>query len=230
MFLLSAIGLGFLGSLHCVGMCGPISLALSSKTRGTKAFWISRSLYNLGRTTAYILLGVIFGIFGQSLALAGIQQSLSILIGVIWILALLIFPNWESRLISIPLFKKALISIKKGLSNILQRQSMPLMYNAGFLNGFLPCGLVYIALSGSLAGQTLRESIAFMALFGLGTFPAMFGLAFLSRKKFKLNAYVKPILYTASFIFALLLILRGLNLGIPYLSPELATNAELICQ
>ena len=228
MFLLSAIGLGFLGSLHCIGMCGPISLALSSKAKG-KEFWLSRSLYNLGRTTAYILLGVVFGIFGQSLALAGIQQSLSIAVGVIWILALLIFPNWESRLISFPLFKKALVSIKRGLSNILQKQSTHLMYNAGFLNGFLPCGLVYIALSGSLASQSLTESVGFMALFGLGTFPAMFAVAFLSRTKFRLKGYVKPVLYTASFVFALLLILRGLNLGIPYLSPELTTHAELIC-
>ncbi|MEM6804812.1 MAG: sulfite exporter TauE/SafE family protein, partial [Bacteroidota bacterium] len=182
MFLLSAIGLGFLGSLHCIGMCGPISLALSSGSR-RKEFWIGRSLYNLGRTSAYVLLGVIFGLFGQSLALAGIQQSLSILLGIVWILALLIFPNWESRLISFPLFKKALISIKTGLSHILQKQSTPLMYNAGFLNGFLPCGLVYIALSGSLASQSLTESMGFMALFGLGTFPAMFAVAYLGDTK-----------------------------------------------
>jgi len=227
MYLFSALSLGFLGSLHCVGMCGPISLALSS---GKRQFWLGRLLYNLGRTTTYVLLGLVVGIFGQSLSLAGLQQSLSIILGISWLLILLLLPNWENRLLKLPFLKKFLIKIKGGLSGLIQKRSIPLMYNAGIMNGFLPCGLVYVALSGAMASNSLEESLAFMALFGLGTIPAMLALSFFSNVRRGLTQYIKPVLYTVSIVFACLLILRGMNLDIPFLSPALGPELDPSCQ
>ncbi|MDW3652030.1 MAG: sulfite exporter TauE/SafE family protein [Bacteroidia bacterium] len=229
MYLLSALSLGFLGSLHCVGMCGPISLALSSGS-GKGKFWLGRLLYNLGRTTTYVLLGLLVGIFGQSLSLAGFQQSLSIILGISWLLILLLLPNWENRLLKLPFLRKFLLKIKGGLSSLIQKRSVPLMYNAGIMNGFLPCGLVYVALSGAMASNSLEESLAFMALFGLGTIPAMLALSFFSHVRQGLTQYIKPVLYTASLVFACLLILRGMNLDIPFLSPGLGAEVDPLCQ
>ncbi|MEO1213733.1 MAG: sulfite exporter TauE/SafE family protein [Bacteroidota bacterium] len=229
MYLLSALSLGFLGSLHCVGMCGPISLALTAG-KGKRQFWISRLLYNLGRTTTYVLLGLVVGIFGQSLSMVGFQQSLSIILGVGWLLVLFLLPNWENRLLKLPFLRKFLIKIKGALSGHIQRPTIHLMYNAGIVNGFLPCGLVYVALSGAMASNSLADSLAFMALFGFGTIPAMLALSFFSYVRKDLIQYIKPILYTASFIFACLLILRGMNLDIAFLSPSMGAELEAHCQ
>lgn len=227
MYLFSALSLGFLGSLHCVGMCGPISLALSS---GKRQFWLGRLLYNLGRTTTYVLLGLIVGIFGQSLSLAGFQQSLSIILGISWLLILILLPNWENRLVKLPFLKTFLLKIKSSLSGLIQNTSVPMMYNAGVMNGFLPCGLVYVALSGAMASNSIEESLAFMALFGLGTLPAMLALSFFNHVRKDLTQYIKPVLYAASLVFACLLILRGMNLDIAFISPAIGPELDPHCQ
>lgn len=220
MYLFSALALGFFGSLHCIGMCGPISLAFSGG-RTKSSFWVGRIFYNLGRTVTYMLLGMLIGTFGHSLMLAGIQQSLSIVLGVSWLVLLLFMPNWENSLLKNSLLKKLILRVKKQLSLLLKKDRLPIMFNAGLINGVLPCGLVYLALSGALASGDIFDSIAFMGLFGLGTFPAMLGISLLSKARGSILTHIKPLLYGVSLVFALLLIFRGLDLGIPYLSPEL---------
>ena len=101
------------------------------------------------------------------------------------------------------------------------------MYQVGILNGFLPCGVVYLALSGAMATGNVFEGIGFMILFGLGTFPAMMAVSMVKN-------WIKPgffpgfqkILWGMAIIFAGLLIIRGLGLGIPYLSPMIGEAAQ----
>jgi sulfite exporter TauE/SafE len=197
---------GFAGSFHCVGMCGPIALALPI---GKLSFWeatISRILYNLGRILTYSVLGGAFGFFGKTIFVAGFQQQLSIFIGLL--MMCFIFPN---RLFAWSPFQKV-FPIKSPLGFIF----------LGLLNGLLPCGFVYMALAGASATSTPIEGAIFMAFFGLGTAPMMFSLGLLPKfftlnLRQKINKYL-PI-YTV--ILALIFIFRGMNLGVPYLSPKL---------
>lgn len=85
--------------------------------------------------------------------------------------------------------------------------------------------MIYIALAGALASESVFSSAAFMLFFGLGTLPVMMILPWVatyisSNVRIRLN---KIIPYTL-LVFGLLLILRGSNLGIPYLSPQVATE------
>ena len=86
----SALLTGFVGSLHCVGMCGPIALALpvGGKTQGQIFF--SRIFYNLGRITTYSFIGLMMGLVGKKLFFSGIQQELSISIGITILLILIL--------------------------------------------------------------------------------------------------------------------------------------------
>ncbi|MCH1417740.1 MAG: sulfite exporter TauE/SafE family protein [Flavobacteriaceae bacterium] len=111
--------------------------------------------------------------------------------------------------------------IQHALIRPFQTHPSKALFGLGMINCFLACGLVYIALSGSfLLGSTLESSL-FMLLFGLGTFPSMFGVRFLkfifkdSRFKTKLN-YLVPLL---SVLFGIWIIPRESNLSIPFISP-----------
>jgi len=216
----SAIFIGLAGSFHCVGMCGPLMLALPGKKRISGSFVAGRGLYHLGRTVSYAILGMILGLFGQGISLIGMQRGLSILLGVGIFLALFI-PQWENKLTRIPFFQKIFTSLRNSLGKSLQHQHMPTLFNTGILNGFLPCGMVYLALAGALAMPQWWQSTAFMALFGLGTLPATMALtlagSFIPREKIR---QYRPALQTLALVLTLLLVIRGLDLGIPYLSPS----------
>ena len=80
---LSALTLGFLGSFHCAGMCGPIALMLP-KSSGNKAQVLAgRFIYNSGRVFTYIVIGLFFGLLGMAIAMRGFQRELSVLTGVV---------------------------------------------------------------------------------------------------------------------------------------------------
>src|ERR1700752_1363380 len=83
MFLLAALSLGFFGSFHCIGMCGPIALAIPVYNQNKFHKTASIIFYNAGRIFTYSLLGVLFGLIGQGFALAGLQQLLSVTLGLI---------------------------------------------------------------------------------------------------------------------------------------------------
>ena len=76
--LISALVLGLMGSFHCAGMCGPIAIALplQGNTTGQKIF--GGTLYNVGRTVTYGLMGAIFGLLGQGIVMIGFQQKISV--------------------------------------------------------------------------------------------------------------------------------------------------------
>ena len=215
----TALILGFAGSLHCVGMCGPIALALPS--HGRSDVW-NKVIYNLGRITTYALLGTIMGTIGEGIQFAGFQQGLSIGLGIM-LIVLLLFTSNSFNLISIPFLSKAFFKLKQKLSILLKDSSPSSLYNIGVLNGLLPCGMVYLALSGAMATGDIVHGIGYMILFGLGTFPAMMAIS-LVKKVIKPGLFpgFQKILFGMAFIFACLLIVRGLGLGIPYVSPNIS--------
>ncbi|WP_431158637.1 sulfite exporter TauE/SafE family protein [Winogradskyella poriferorum] len=228
--LLSALILGLLGSLHCVGMCGPIAFMLPVDRSNSITKVSQISVYHLGRLLAYSLIGLVFGLVGKSLYIFGMQQQLSIAIGILMIIVVLIpYQTFSKYNLSKPLHR--LISkVKSNLGKALQKKSADTFLTIGFLNGFLPCGLVYMAVFGSVATANLLEGATYMILFGIGTIPLMTSAIYLG--KF-LNSTVKQRIQKAIPVFVVIIgvlfILRGLGLGIPYISPapvvEMATSA-----
>lgn len=215
-FLIAAITLGFLGSFHCIGMCGPIALALPVNNKAPLIKYALISLYNLGRITTYAAFGVIAGVVGKSFVMAGLQQGVSITLGII-LLAMVLLP-FKNSLSGYSFF----FWIKTTLSRLFLRGNKSSLFIVGLLNGFLPCGLVYVGIAGAVAmGDTLKGAL-FMAAFGLGTVPMMFLLP-LAGSSISISARnkirkVTPIVVAVTACF---LILRGLNLGIPYISPAI---------
>jgi uncharacterized protein len=208
---------GLAGSFHCVGMCGPIALALPVGRLSFAQANISRLLYNFGRILTYSILGALFGYFGKTLLMVGFQQQLSILIGIL--MMCFVFPN---RLITWSPFQKMTHYLMVTFKKVFPIKSPFGFIILGLLNGLLPCGFVYMALVGASATTTPTEGAIFMAFFGLGTAPMMFLIGYLPKfltlnQRQKINKYL-PV-YT--FILAFFFIIRGMNLGIPYMSPKI---------
>lgn len=216
----SAFILGILGSFHCVGMCGPIAFMLPVDRKNSFNKIIQTFSYHFGRLLTYCLLGFVFGLLGKTINIFGFQQQLSILIGVLMI----VFVLFPSRIINRYNFSKPIYrlvsKVKSRLGKELKKKTLDSFFTIGFLNGFLPCGLVYMAIFGSLSGSNLMYSSFYMILFGLGTIPLMTTTIYLS--KF-LNSAIKQRIQQAIPVFVvvigILFILRGMGLGIPYISP-----------
>jgi uncharacterized protein len=218
----AAITLGFLGSFHCIGMCGPIALALPVPNNSLSAKVSGALLYNLGRMITYALFGMIFGMLGKSIVIAGFQQILSMSLGIIILLLIFLPAQWLNRIKITSFIYPAIAKIKNSFSDQLKKKSFSALFIIGLLNGLLPCGLVYIGIAGAISTGDWLQGGIFMAMFGFGTLPAMFTIAMsansISRKfREKINKAM-PVFVAG---IALLLIMRGLNLGIPYISPQL---------
>jgi uncharacterized protein len=223
---ITAFVLGLTSSLHCVGMCGPIALAMPGRGRSLAQVLPGRLSYHLGRLTTYATLGALVGLFGEGFSLAGYQQGLSIALGVLLLLLALGTASVESQFLSIPAVSRLMGRLKRGMGRLLQRDSAPSLFNLGILNGLLPCGFVYLGLAGALATGEFWQGTAYMALFGLGTWPAMLTLSLIGPfVSDRLRRAARPVMLGVTLAFATLLILRGLDLGIPYLSPSLAQEA-----
>jgi sulfite exporter TauE/SafE len=200
-------------------MCGPISIAMQGQGTLPK-FILSRSSYNSGRITTYAIIGLCFGLLGEYIALAEYQLTFSVFLGTLMItMASAMVMQWLNTNIS-PILVRGSQIFKKWLGQWMNKSALSSAFVLGMINGFLPCGLVYVAIVGALATTNLIDSILYMAAFGLGTFPAMLLVA-LTGKAIKvhwLNGITK---FSTLLIFILggLLIVRGLNLNIPYLSP-----------
>ncbi len=220
---LTALALGFLGSFHCVGMCGPIALALPLNRESLLSKITGALIYNSGRIFTYSLFGALFGLLGQSIVIAGYQQALSITLGTV-VLLMLLLPNKIVNKFKVFTSAFSYIgSVKQKLKNLFKKNSLTSLFLIGTLNGLLPCGLVYLGIAGAAASGNIIQGSLFMAAFGLGTLPAMLTTALISNSininfRKKINKAV-PVFIAA---MALLLILRGLNLGIPYVSPEMS--------
>lgn len=214
--------IGFLGSFHCVGMCGPIALALPVYGDSNFSRIFGRVLYNLGRVVTYSMFGLLLGAFGQRLVLIGFQENVSLISGII-ILAYVLMPrSLKSKLAQNYYVEETNKLVKKGLSRFLRSKSVSALFFIGLLNGLLPCGFVYVALAGSLAMNGALNGALFMALFGLGTVPIMFATSLAGQYlSMNIRRRVNRLVPVFAVVIALLFILRGLSLGIPYVSPKL---------
>ena len=218
--LVSAFILGLLGSFHCIGMCGPIAFMLPVD-RSNRFKKISQiSVYHIGRLMAYCIIGLIFGLVGKSLYLFGFQQQLSIIIGALMIVIALIPQSILNRYtVSKPIYK-VISKIKSGLGLALKRKTPDTFLTIGFLNGFLPCGLVYMAVFAAIASGNAFNGSTYMAVFGLGTIPLMTTAIYFSQfLKGSIKQKIQKAIPVFVVIIGLLFVLRGLGLGIPYLSP-----------
>lgn len=222
-FIVAAFTLGFLGSVHCIGMCGPIAMALPLSNAGKLKRATGAFVYNFGRAFTYALLGGLFGLLGKGFVISGYQQILSISLGVI-LLAALLFPNQLSSQFGLTKVIAPLVAkVRYLLGSLFKQKKLSSLFFIGVLNGLLPCGLVYVAVAGAIATGEAGKGSIFMALFGLGTIPAMLTVSLLSTGIH--TVWRNRIRRAAPFfigLMACIFILRGLNLGIPYLSPELS--------
>jgi len=219
--------LGFAGSLHCIGMCGPLALALPVNHLSPVRKIISVLLYQAGRVITYTLLGLIFGLAGRMVYISGFQQSFSIGIGVLILVSLLYYYYSRSR------FQPAFIrqfnsKVQHWIVHILQSPQKSFSFLLlGMANGLLPCGMVYMGIAAALTSSGIGNSMLFMAMFGVGTMPAMVAVSYFgSTAGITLRRRVQKATPVIMGIMALILILRGMNLGIPYLSPLLPASPD----
>ena len=216
----SAVIFGLLGSLHCIGMCGPIAFMLPVDRNNSYRKVVQIAMYHFGRLLAYGSIGLVFGLVGKGFYLFGMQQQLSIFIGIVMIVIVIIPAKKFNRYnVSKPLFK-VISKVKSSLGQALKKRTTDTFLTIGFLNGFLPCGLVYMAVFASIAMQNALLGSLYMMLFGLGTIPLMTSAIYLGKI---LNSNIKQRIQKTIpvfvFIIGVLFIIRGMGLGIPYLSP-----------
>jgi len=219
--ILPAIALGFAGSMHCVGMCGPIAMAVPVGSRNPVHRFFAYSTCHTGRVAAYAILGFLFGVLGAGLDMAGLQQGLSLGLGVL-MLAFIWLPKGAQFFRVSGALAKYQSKVNRYMAKRLKSQRASALLGLGFVNGLLPCGLVYIALAASMATYDPFLGAGFMALFGLGTIPALAALVFTGNKIGPaIRLRLKRVLPVIATLFAIVFILRGLGLGIPYVSPDL---------
>ncbi len=218
--LLAAFLLGLLGSFHCLGMCGPLILAFPPAKQNTFRQLGKNLIYNTGRIATYVVLGLLFGFLGKSLHVAGLQSWVSVLCGVLMLLIVLL-PLLLGRKGNSFFAAFGMNRFVSVMQQLLKSKSPWAFFLIGLFNGLLPCGLVYVALAASLATGNTVSAVLFMLFFGLGTIPMLFAVVFAGnflKLRFR-NAIQKIIPFLICFA-AVLLILRGLSLGIPYISPK----------
>ena len=226
--LYTALFFGLISSFHCIGMCGPIAMMLPVDHKNPSKKALQILTYHLGRLTAYGSLGLVFGILGRGFYLAGLQQTISITVGALMILVVVIPEKIFAKYnFSRPIYQ--LISkVKTALGSQFKRKSADALLTIGFLNGLLPCGLVYAALFGAIAMQNVTLSISYMLLYGLGTIPMMSAVVYVSNfLSFPIRNKLQKVIPIVSVIIGTLFILRGLGLDISYVSPS---NMNLFVQ
>lgn len=225
MEIIAGLIFGLTGSLHCAGMCGPIVISLPAAVNNKWKFVISRLLYNSGRIITYSLLGLIFGFAGSRIKLSGLQQMLSIITGIVILTGVIFSSGKFLYKIKISWLTELFIKFKYKFGEFYRNKSAASFLMTGILNGLLPCGFVYLALSGAMMTGDTFGGMLFMMMFGIGTVPVMMIISLLGRRlNLNLGIIRKRIIPAFTIALAVLFILRGMNLGIPYISPKLDSN------
>lgn len=228
-FIITGFVSGLIGSLHCVGMCGPISFAIPKPKNNPTKQMLSIMSYHFGRITTYVLLGLIFGFIGHLINLFVVQQWISIVTGSLILLIVVL------KIINIktPISNRLYLKLNSKLQGILKQlfsSSHPgRTFGIGMVNGLLPCTMSFLAIIGSMGMGSISSSIFFMIAFGIGTMPLLliFNLFTEQFKKFKKGSYQQIMLGLGLFI-GIVFIFRGLDLGIDYLSPKMNYENGLI--
>lgn len=225
----SALIFGLLGSFHCVGMCGPIAFLLPLDRKSQSKRLLQLASYHIGRLCTYGIIGLVFGLVGKSFHLFGIQQQLSIGIG-IGMIAMVLIPSaiFNRYNFSKPIYA-AVSKVKSAMGDALKKKDPGTFFTIGFLNGLLPCGLVYMAVFASLASGGPGYGVLYMVLFGIGTIPLMTTAIYLGNfLKGQVKQRILKAIPVFVIIIGLLFILRGMGLGIKYISPSDMVTVEKV--
>ncbi len=220
-----AFVIGISSSFHCIGMCGPIAAAIPTRSATNFGILFKLLQYHIGRIFTYSILGLVVGNIGLTLATFGALQWISIISGMI-----LIAFAWKKYFInyfSWRIFSGISSFVSKGVGKVLRSNSPFKLVSLGILNGLLPCGMVFIALTNALLTGNPTSSATAMIFFGLGTLPAMIAVGFMLNKiSLKLRSKMNKALPYLLTVVGLMIILRGMNLDIPYLSPKIEVVSE----
>ena len=226
--LYSAFIFGLISSFHCIGMCGPIAMMLPVDRSNEVKKITQIIMYHIGKLTAYGTLGLIFGLLGRSFYLAGMQQQLSIIVGILMIMVAVIPERVFAKYnFSKPIYR-IITKVKSSLGQQFKNKSYKSLFTIGLLNGFLPCGMVYVAIFGAIAMQSVSLGVLYMLLFGIGTIPMLTAVIYISNVlSFSFRGTLQKIIPVVAVVIGMLFIIRGLGLDIPYLSPS---NMSLFVQ
>ena len=227
--IITAFGIGLLSSFHCVGMCGAIALSIPTPNHSILKKTLHILAYNFGRIVTYSCMGILFGLLGRQMNILGFQRWFSIAAGVFILIAMF---QMKTQSKSFHFIRLVWLQngITKMISAFINNKSLYGTLMLGIANGLLPCGLVYLAITGALAVGSILGGGIFMAAFGLGTLPALFLVSYFG---FFISLNIRnKIKKTMPFVIAsmaVLLILRGIGLGIPIISPSVvATQGQVI--
>ena len=220
--------LGVISNLHCLGMCGPIALAIPLNRSSKSAMFLGILQYHIGRVLVYGILGYLVGYIGMGIKLFGVLQAISILAGI----GIIIYA-WRKKITFYKNpFSSSLVSrlsslLSQSMGKIMRSESPLKLFLLGALNGLLPCGMVYTALITAVVLGTPILSATSMLAFGLGTLPGLVAFSVFAQQlgntiRSKINRYL-PYQIT---VVGLLIVLRGMNLNIPYISPKVSFSEE----
>lgn len=225
----AAFMIGIVGSFHCVGMCGPLALSLPLSNNSFAAKFSGAFIYNAGRIVTYSAFGLLFGLIGQTASVFGFQQWLSIIAGALILLFIILPKKYKLQHNAAKYTNGFFVKLRLELGRLFTQKNNSSLFVIGLLNGLLPCGLVYMAVAGAIAAGDVGSSVLFMAAFGLGTLPIMWSVAFFGNYMgVSLRQKIRRAYPYMMALMACLLILRGMGLGIPYVSPQMnAKKAEV---
>lgn len=211
--------MGLISNLHCIGMCGPIALALPLDRSSKASIAGGITAYTIGRSIGYALLGLIVGFIGLSADLLGVLQWLSVASGVF--ILLYAWTGYVSGKTGNNWINRLLMRSMGQLMRKTKKRSTIKLLGIGSINAFLPCGMVYVALLSALNVGRIEYSVIYMIAFGLGTLPGSIFLGALKDYFNRLKFFSrKTVLASLISLVGVFMILRGLNLGIPYISPK----------
>jgi sulfite exporter TauE/SafE len=167
---------GILGTAHCLGMCGPMALAIGGAAKGWPSAIAKQIVYTAGRLFSYGFLGSVAGFCGARLvrfspSLVNVPATLAVIAGVF-----LIYQGLRAT----GIFRRRGVSAAAGpclaggfIGQFLRHPNHSGVFLAGVLTGFLPCGLLYGMLSLAMSTHSVLLGGTMMIIFGLGTAPAM---------------------------------------------------------
>lgn len=226
-FLFTAFAIGALGSFHCIGMCGPIALALPLQRNTNARRLLGSLLYNSGRIATYALMGALFGLLGQGFVMAGFQQTISVALGILVILFVALPAAFVHKLSPNHLISRSIAQVKMRMQKLFAIRSYPSLFFIGSLNGLLPCGMVYLGIAGATAMGNPAQGAAYMLLFGLGTWPVMLLVTFFGQWiNIGIRNKIRAALPVMVVLMGLVFILRGLSLDIPFVSPDISAKQQ----
>lgn len=209
-----------MGSVHCAGMCGPIAIALPLQGNSVGGKILGGTLYNLGRTFTYGIMGAIFGLLGQGVAMIGFQQKVSVIMGSLMIISILFPALFKNQYSMEKSWFSFVGKLKTTIAKMFSIRSFKSLFFIGMLNGLLPCGLVYMAIAGAIGTGNVAMGSGYMILFGLGTIPMLLGITLAGNlMSMAVRTRINKLIPVLVVVVGIFFILRGLSLGIPYLSP-----------